>query len=501
THLKDIRTILDDFSFTLNSGDKAVIIGEEGNGKSTLLKLIYDPDLVNGYVEYTGQIIRNNLKLGYLAQELTEKQKALSVYEFCLGSDSFFDMTPKELSGTASRLNLKSDVFYSDRKIGTFSGGEKVKLQFALTLAEKPDILLLDEPSNDLDIETLEWLEQFINTCGLPVIFVSHDETLIENTANVIIHIEQTRRKTVPKYTIARMDYQSYIHERSVRLSHQEQAARKEQSDYEKQMEKYRQIQSKVEHQQNVISRGDPHGGQLLKKKMRAVKSMGKRFEREHEEMTEMPDVEEAIMLKFGSSITVPKGKTVLNFKLDRLAVGGRVLSENIELTANGGDKICITGKNGVGKTALLRVIAGQLLRRQDIKAAYMPQNYEDVINPCKTPVEYLSESGTKDEITAVRTLLGSAKYTALEMEHRISDLSGGQKAKLLFLKMIYSGSNVLILDEPTRNFSPLSNSVIRDILKSFGGAIISVSHDRKYINEVCGKVFELTENGLSTVR
>ena len=114
-----------------------------------------------------------------------------------------------------------------------------------------------------------------------------------------------------------------------------------------------------------------------------------------------------------------------------------------------------------------------------------------------QTPVEYLSETGDKEEISKIRTYLGSMKYTADEMQHNIADLSGGQKAKLLLLKMSMSGSNVLLLDEPTRNFSPLSNPVIRDMLKGFRGAIITVSHDRKYIDRVADKVYELTKNGM----
>lgn len=126
-----------------------------------------------------------------------------------------------------------------------------------------------------------------------------------------------------------------------------------------------------------------------------------------------------------------------------------------------------------------------------------MPQNYEEMLDLEQTPAEYLSQTGDKDELTRIRTYLGSMKYTADEMDHPISELSGGQKAKILLLKMSMSGANVLILDEPTRNFSPLSNPVIREHLKNFGGAIISVSHDRKYIQEVCEKIYELDELGL----
>ena len=128
-----------------------------------------------------------------------------------------------------------------------------------------------------------------------------------------------------------------------------------------------------------------------------------------------------------------------------------------------------------------------------------MPQNYEDLLNFDETPIEFLSETYDKEENVRICTFLGSLRYTIEEMNHKISELSGGQKAKLLFLKMTMKGYDVLILDEPTRNFSPLSNPVIRKILKNFKGAIISVSHDRKYIKEVCTKVYELNENGIKT--
>ena len=129
-----------------------------------------------------------------------------------------------------------------------------------------------------------------------------------------------------------------------------------------------------------------------------------------------------------------------------------------------------------------------------------MPQNYEDLLKLSMTPVDFLDTTGDKEERTRIRTFLGALKYTADEMDHPIAELSGGQKAKVLLLKMSMSGANVLILDEPTRNFSPLSGPVIRKMLSDFPGAIISISHDRKYIEEVCDKIYELRENGLRVV-
>ena len=139
-------------------------------------------------------------------------------------------------------------------------------------------------------------------------------------------------------------------------------------------------------------------------------------------------------------------------------------------------------------------------MARTDIHAAYMPQNYEDLLNLETNPVDYLARTGDKEELTQIRTFLGSLKYTADEMDHSIAELSGGQKAKVLLLKMSLSGANVLILDEPTRNFSALSAPVIRRMLAEFPGAILSISHDRKYLGEVCGRIYRFTKDGLSDV-
>lgn len=504
THRKDLRVILKDFNLVLNPGDKAVIIGEEGNGKSTLLKWIYDESLIEDYILSEGRKSVGTERLVYLAQELPAGKREKTVYEFFGETDAFWNQTPKELALLAKQFFVEQEFFYRDQLMQTLSGGEKVKAQFMRLLMQEPTVLLLDEPSNDIDIATLELLERLILDWKGIVLFISHDETLIENSANMVIHLEQIRRKTQPRYTVAKMPYRRYAEERLHQYERQEQQALNDRREKRIREEKYRRIYEKVQNSLSSVSRQDPGTAKNLKDKMHTVKSMKKRFEREDENMTQMPEQEEAIFfLLGGKEAAIPAGKTVLEYELEKLTTpdGKRVLAKDIFLRIRGAEKICIIGENGCGKTTLLKQIAEELLKRGDIHAEYMPQNYEELLNLEMTPVDFLDRSGDKEERTRIRTYLGSLKYTADEMQHPIRELSGGQKAKVLLLKMSLSGANVLILDEPTRNFSPLSGPVIRQMLGAFPGAVISISHDRKYMDEVCHKVYRLTKEGLRDLR
>lgn len=496
----DGRPLAQNFSFTLNRGDKAVLIGEEGNGKSTLLKYLYNPALVEPYCEGTGQVLCRG-RAAYLPQLPEPALLGQTVAQL------FEDAEVHAHWEVLSALGLPAALLGSSRQLNTFSGGEKVKLQLARLLMEDPDLLLLDEPTNDLDIPTLLWMENFIRTTRLAVLYVSHDETLIENTANVILHVEQLIRKTRCRITVTRAGYRDYLAARQANFAKQAQVAQKQREDYQKQMARWQQIHDKVEQDQNSVSRQDPSSGRLLKKKMKSVQAQGKRFEREKEEFLEFPETEEAILTRFSPQISLPAGKTVVQLVLPHLTVLAQptaacspLLAQNLCLTVTGPQHVGITGKNGAGKSTLLAVLWQQLQPRSDITAAYMPQNYAEKLPGSVSPVEYLAQRYTKAEVTRARTFLGSMKFTHQEMTGPIRALSGGQKAKLLFLEMVLQNADVLLLDEPTRNFSPLSGPVVRRALHQFGGAILSVSHDRKYLREVCDVVYELTENGLKKI-
>jgi len=478
------RLLVEDFSFVLNAGDKAVIIGEEGNGKSTLLKLVYDTEMVEDYCEYSGRVVKKGT-LGYLPQMFPVE---------------FLDLTVGQAVGDSDRLKIFSQLgldynALEGQVMRTLSGGEKIKVQLAKLLMAGPDILLLDEPTNDIDIETLTWLEGFIKGSRQPVLFISHDETLIERCANVIIHVEQLVRKTKPKVTVARTGYAEYVKARGLAFDKQMQVARKQRSDFASQMRRVSRVRDKVDHANKTIAKAERDTvGRKLKVKMQAVKATERRLKKESEDFLDIPQMEEAILTKFDADIVMHSGKVVLDLSLPVLRAGGcgKVLARDVTLKVMGGEKVGIIGRNGAGKTTLLREIWEALRGRKDIRAVYMPQDYREVLDLDLSAVEFLAPNGKKDSVQHVRTFLGSMKFTHDEMTGPIAALSGGQRAKVLFLDMVLKRADVLVLDEPTRNFSPLSSPVIRETIGAFGGTVISVSHDRKYLEEVCGRVVEV---------
>lgn len=484
------RYIVKTLTFTLNKKDKLAIIGEEGNGKSTLLKALLG---ICDYAEVTGSINLKGNSIGYLEQSIKDKDLDKKVYDFLFLSDNDYYEKVNIFYKSLEAVNLKDEIL--EQQVRTLSGGEKVKVSILKLLISEYDILFLDEPTNDLDIETLEWLENFINKTDKPIIYVSHDETLLSNTANIILHLEQTMKKQDCRHTILKTDYDTYVNMRLEKIAKQTQVAKSEKREFIKQQDKLRRVMQKVEHQQNNISRQNPHGARMLKKKMHSLKSQEKKLD--NVELTRLPDIEESINFFF-EDVEIPKTKIILDLHIKELQVQEKVLSKNINLEIVGNTHLCIIGKNGVGKSTLLKEIYQILKDRDDIVVGYMPQNYDDILANYEYVLDFITPSGNKEDIMLARTYLGNMKFTKEEMISKIKYLSNGTKAKLFLVKLVLNKCNVLLLDEPTRNISPLSNPIIRKALKNFKGTIISISHDRKYNDEVANALYLLTENGLA---
>lgn len=484
------RYFIKDLSFSLNKKDKLAIIGEEGNGKSTLVKCLLE---ICDYATLKGTINNKGNTIGYLPQQQENTQK--SVFNYLFDSTNAYYNKIRDFYKYLNQLNISETLIH--QSMSSLSGGESVKIRILKLLLEDYDILFFDEPTNDLDIETLKWLEDFIIKCEKPILYVSHDETLLKKTANMIIHIEQRKKKTQCLCNVAKMDYTSYIETRTNSLENQTRIAGNEKREFEKKEKILNQIKQKVDYQLNTISRSDPHGAKLLKKKMHSIKSQEKKLNQTI--ITEKPDVEEEIHFFFENE-EIPNHKIVLEEKISELKIGEKILSKNIELNISGPSHVCIIGKNGVGKSTLLKAIYEKLKNRKDLKVGYMPQNYEEILNLEENVSDFITNHKAS-EITKSRMYLGNMNFTKEEMTTKIKNLSNGSIAKLLLIKLVLEECNVLILDEPTRNISPLSNPVIREVLKNFKGTIISVSHDRLFINEVMDEVLELTKEGLTKIK
>lgn len=251
---------------------------------------------------------------------------------------------------------------------------------------------------------------------------------------------------------------------------------------------------NKVEYAQKNVSRQNPHEGYVLKKKMKQLKSQEGKLG--SVQLREYPDSEEGISFFF-ENVKSPEGKRILDFSLDKLMIDERILAKNIHLCLNGGSHIAITGQNGSGKSTLLHLIYESLKDRKDIMAGYMPQNYEECFDT-EYVLDYLVKDRKAENITKALTMLGNMKFTKEEMQGLIKDLSGGSKAKLILVKLCLEKYDVLLLDEPSRNLSPLSCPVLRRALNGYDGTIIMISHDRKLLNECAHSIYRLDVNGLT---
>ncbi len=331
-HMKDLKAIIKDLSFTVNPGDKVALIGEEGNGKSTLLKWINRDLSIDSYIQAEGTLVNHFSKTIYLPQALPADKHNLTLDAFFFGVEDALEMDYQLLYQTVTKMGFDPDRLTSSQLLRDLSGGEKVKIQLLKILAQNPDLLLLDEPSNDLDLQTVQWLEDFIKTSPLTILFISHDESLLKATATKVIQLELLRHKTIPVATVSSLSYEEYQNEKENKFETQTRIASKQREEYQKQMARHQRIESSVHDAQKSVSRQEPGVARLLKKKMHTVKAMGKRFEREKDNFEDIPIKEDAILMKFSNTKELPDGKTIIHLDQTSVSFEGKTLVTHLSL-------------------------------------------------------------------------------------------------------------------------------------------------------------------------
>ena len=494
TQNKDLRDLVSDLNITIQDGEKVAIIGEEGNGKSTLLKTLMGERLADFTIR--GEIKSDLRSLAYIPQQLAEelKKKSLQDYFFLESTDLDYSI----LYRLSDELHFDSSRFASDQEIGSLSGGEALKIQLIHELAKPFEVLFLDEPSNDLDLETVDWLKRKIQKMKQTVIFISHDEDFLSQTADTIVHLRLVKHRKEAETLVEHLDYDRYSEQRKANFARQSQQAANDQRAYNKTMEKHRRVKQNVETALRATK--DSTAGRLLAKKMKTVLSQEKRYEKAAQSMTQKPLEEEQIQLFFSDIEPLATSKVLVLLENETLSIGERVLAQELQLTVRGQDKIGIIGPNGVGKSTLLGKLQQLLSDKSEISLGFMPQDYQETLQLDLSPVEFLSQTGHKKELQKIQSFLASLNFSYPEMHHQIRSLSGGQQGKLLLLNLVLRKPNFLILDEPTRNFSPTSQPEIRKLFATYPGGLITVSHDRRFLKEVCRSIYRLTEHGLEVV-
>ena len=494
TQNKNLRDLVSDLNMSIQDGEKVVIIGEEGNGKSTLLKILMGEDLSDFTIR--GDIQSDYQSLAYIPQKLPEELKNMTLHDYFFLD--FADLDYSILYRLAEELHFDSNRFASDQEIGSLSGGEALKIQLIHELAKPFEILFLDEPSNDLDLETVDWLKGQIRKIRQTVIFISHDEDFLSETADTIVHLRLVKHRKEAETLVEHLDYERYSEQIKANFARQSQQAANDQRAYDKTMEKHRRVKQNVETALRATK--DSTAGRLLAKKMKTVLSQEKRYEKVAQSMTQKPLEEEEIRLFFSDIQPLPASKVLIQLEKENLSIGERVLAQELQLTVRGHEKIGIIGPNGVGKSTLLAKLQQLLNDKREVSLGFMPQDYHKKLQLDLSPVEFLSQTGQKEELQKIQSHLASLNFSYPEMQHQIRSLSGGQQGKFLLLDLVLRKPNFLLLDEPTRNFSPTSQPQIRKLFATYLGGLITVSHDRRFLKEVCSTIYRLTDHGLEVV-
>lgn len=499
-------TLLNDISFVLNTNDRTALVGKNGAGKSTLLKIIAGIQRPSqGRVSYPKEI-----SIGYLPQQmklndtLTVKEEAALAFNHLqemqnelenlhiqlsrrtdYESEAYQHIIQRaadlqellmisginnfeaEIEKTLIGLGFSREDF--DRPTKEFSGGWRMRIELAKILLQSPDVLLLDEPTNHLDIESIQWFENFLSTRAKAVILVSHDRAFLDAVTNRTIEIV---RGKIYDY---KASYSEYVE------LHQKRR--------EQQLRAYENQQKQIQKTEEFIERF-----RYKPTKSNQVQSRIKQLEKI--EVIEVDEVDNShLNLKFPPA---PRsGSYPVSLENVTKSYGDHVVFSNVNMTIHRGDKVAFVGKNGEGKSTLVKCIMneidfqGKLELGHNVKIGYFAQNQAQLLDENLTVFETVDQVATGDVRTKIRDILGAFMFGGEASEKKVKTLSGGERSRLAMIRLLLEPVNLLILDEPTNHLDMASKDVLKKAIGEFDGTAIIVSHDRYFLNELVTKIYE----------
>lgn len=499
-------TLFSDVSFSVNENDKIALMGKNGAGKSTLLKIIAGAskptsgnisgpkDAVIAYLpqhllttddttvfEETSKAFGEVYKMRDELEELNEQLNVRTDYE----SDDYMkliervsELSEKYYSIEATNYDAEVEKVLKglgftredfNRQTSEFSGGWRMRIELAKILLKKPDLILLDEPTNHMDIESIQWLEEFLVTSSKAVIVISHDRAFVDNITNRTIEV------TMGRIYDYKAKYSHYLELRKERRAHQIKA-------YEEQQKFIADNQEFIERFRGTYS------------KTLQVQSRVKMLEKL--EIIQIDEVDNsALRLKFPPS---PRsGSYPLIVEDLSKAYGDHVVFEKASLVIERGQKVAFVGKNGEGKSTMIKAIMGEidyegtLKVGHNAKIGYFAQNQASLLDEELTVFQTIDHIAVGDIRTKIKDMLGAFMFSGDDINKKVKVLSGGEKTRLAMIKLLLEPVNFLILDEPTNHLDMKTKDIIKEALQDFDGTIILVSHDRDFLDGLATKVFE----------
>ena len=512
-----INTVLDNISFNLQDEDKVGFVGINGAGKSTLFKILSQELAADSGDIY----ISKDKTIGYLSQNMsldssnTIMEEMLKVYENIVQMEhrlrelevmiaseenimdtSYHEKLMKEYSNLLDEFTAKNGYGYKsyirgvlvglgfaendfNKKVNILSGGQKTRVSLGKLLLVKPNILLLDEPTNHLDLDAVEWLEDFLKNYRGCIFVISHDRFFLDIITNKIIEISSNK---IDEYS---GNYSSYVKEREIRK--------------ENLIKQYYLQQKEISRQEVIIDRFKSYNRE---KSIKQAESREKALDKI--ERIERPDSDPAAA-RMNFDVRIRSGNDVLKLENVSKSYNSNDLFTNISLQIKRGERVAIIGPNGTGKTTLFKIImdhvnpdCGEVQLGRNVNIGYYDQEQSD-LNDNNTIIDEIWDAYPALTQTKLRTILGAFLFYGEEIFKSISLLSGGEKSRVALVKLILSKSNFLLLDEPTNHLDIISKEALEDALKSYDGTILTISHDRYFLNKVAEKILYLdSEHGIT---